>query len=116
MNMNCNVLSPHGVLVPSQCGPSLETVTSGLRDPNCVKRKGAPKKFRKKSPLESNSKKGKGRSRTSNPNRSKSQPSNVGVEADDVQIFRQRRISTHAHRTEMEEAIDFLSSTHRTLK
>ncbi|XP_022885642.1 protein FAR1-RELATED SEQUENCE 5-like [Olea europaea var. sylvestris] len=58
-NIVSNVLSPHGVLVPSQCGPSLETVTSGLRDPNCVKRKGAPKKFRKKSPLESNSKKGK---------------------------------------------------------
>ncbi|CAA2959806.1 Hypothetical predicted protein [Olea europaea subsp. europaea] len=49
---NSNVLSPYTTQTSFQCGALEDTASGNIRDPECVKRKGAPKKLRKKSPLE----------------------------------------------------------------
>ncbi|XP_022866195.1 uncharacterized protein LOC111385998, partial [Olea europaea var. sylvestris] len=49
---NNNVLSPHTTQTSFQCRALQDTGSGNIRDPECVKRKGTPKKLRKKSPLE----------------------------------------------------------------
>ncbi|XP_022852764.1 protein FAR1-RELATED SEQUENCE 5-like [Olea europaea var. sylvestris] len=75
--MSSNVLSPHITLIASECGTSQGSGNSNIRDPVCANRKGAPKKLRNKSALESISNKGKGGSKSMKEKRAKARPSNL---------------------------------------
>ncbi|CAA2959597.1 uncharacterized protein LOC111401257 isoform X2 [Olea europaea var. sylvestris] len=60
-------------------GASQHTISlESIQDPKCSKRKGAPRKFRKKSPLESNSSKAKSRPNSVKGRRSEVGPSKLG--------------------------------------
>ncbi|XP_022846668.1 uncharacterized protein LOC111369400 [Olea europaea var. sylvestris] len=48
-----NVMSSHNNQIALESGASQDTKSGSIWDPICVKRKGAPKKLRKKSPMES---------------------------------------------------------------
>ncbi|XP_022899387.1 uncharacterized protein LOC111412694 [Olea europaea var. sylvestris] len=78
---NSNVLSPHMTRTSFQCGALEDTASGNIRDPECVKRKGAPKKLRKKSPLETISSKVKASTGSTKREKTKVPGSDMGMVA-----------------------------------
>ncbi|XP_022886761.1 uncharacterized protein LOC111402613 [Olea europaea var. sylvestris] len=76
---NSNVLSPHTTQISFQCGAPEDTGSGNIRDPECVKRKGAPKKLRKKSPLETISSKVKASTGSTKRKKTKVPRSDMGM-------------------------------------
>ncbi|CAA3010842.1 FAR1-RELATED SEQUENCE 5-like [Olea europaea subsp. europaea] len=76
---NSNILSPQTTQTSFYCEAPLDTGSGDIRDPECVKRKGAPKKLRKKSPLETMSRKFKASTGSSKGKKKKVPSSDMGM-------------------------------------
>ncbi|XP_022851943.1 uncharacterized protein LOC111373622 [Olea europaea var. sylvestris] len=79
-----SIISQHTLHLAAQCTDSQSTGSHSIRDPNLTKRKGAPRKLRRKSPLESTSKKAGATSMSCKGRRSRARQSNTQQALSDV--------------------------------
>ncbi|CAA2968109.1 Hypothetical predicted protein [Olea europaea subsp. europaea] len=88
-----NVIPSHITQMASMADASQETRSDSMLDLECAKRKGAPRKLRKKCPLESSSKKSKATSSLKKVTRPKVRPSNVDDDACSIQVPQQAQVA-----------------------